>query len=146
MDKLASSRPLEILLVEDSADDIRITRECFRRDKIHNTLRIADDGEIAMLMLRREGEYADLPLPDIVFLDLNMPNKNGYEVLTEIKTDPRLKHIPVVVLTGSKAETDVVKTYDMQADNYITKPVNMEKFIDVISLIDNILISAVVKL
>lgn len=143
MDSLSPSRPLNILLVEDSADDIRIIRECFRRDKINNPLWVAGDGVIAMQMLHREGEYANQPLPDIIFLDLNMPNKNGHETLKEIKEDPELQHIPVIIQTSSNAETDVVKTYNLDADNYVVKPVNLEKFIEVVNQIDHFQISAV---
>lgn len=136
MNQFIPGRPIEILLVEDSVDDIQITRETLRRDKIHNLLRVAEDGEIAMKMLRQNGEYAGLPLPDIIFLDLNMPNKNGHEVLKEIKADPDLQDIPVIILTSSKAETDIVKTYELQADNYVVKPVNLERFLEITSSIE----------
>jgi CheY-like chemotaxis protein len=133
MDQYIPGRPIEILLVEDSADDIQLTHETFRRDKIHNPLHVAQDGEIAMNMLRQKGEYAGMPLPDLILLDLNMPNKNGYEVLKELKADPDLCRIPVVILTSSKAETDIVKTYQLQADNYVVKPVNLEKLLEIAS-------------
>lgn len=144
MNQFTAGRPIEILLVEDSADDIQIARETFRRDKIHNLFRIAEDGEIAMKMLRREGEYAALSLPDIIFLDLNMPNKNGHEVLKELKTDPGLKKIPVIVLTSSTAETDIVKTYELQADNYVVKPVNLDKLLEIAASIEKFHFSIVV--
>lgn len=143
MDQFIPGSPIEILLVEDSAEDIEITRETFRRDKIHARLRLAHDGEVAMQMLRREGEYASLPLPDIIFLDLHMPNKNGHEVLKELKADPDLCCIPVIVLTSSKAETDIVKTYELQADNYVVKPVNLEKLLDIASSIEELHFSIV---
>ena len=137
-----SSRPLYVMLVEDTEADVLIVKECFRKNKINNPLYVADDGVAAMQMLRRENQYADYPLPDLIFLDLNMPNKNGHETLAEIKADSKLKNIPVVILTSSKAETDILKTYDLQADNYIVKPVDREKFLEVISSIDNASICA----
>lgn len=143
MNQFITGRPIEILLVEDSADDIQITREIFRRQKIHNPLRIAEDGEVAMKMLRQKGEYAGTPLPDIIFLDLNMPNKNGHEVLKELKTDPDLSGIPVIVLTSSKAETDILKTYELQADNYVVKPVDLEKLLEITSSIEELHFSIV---
>jgi two-component system response regulator len=143
MSQPAHGRAIEILLVEDSVEDIQITREIFRREKIRNPLRIAEDGEIAMKMLRRKDEYAGTPLPDIIFLDLNMPNKNGHEVLKELKTDPELSGIPVIVLTSSKAETNIVKTYELQADNYIVKPVNLEKLLEITSSIERLHFSIV---
>lgn len=138
MNQFIPGRPIEILLVEDSADDIQIIREIFRREKIHNLLRIAEDGEIAMKMLRQKGEHAGTPLPDIIFLDLHMPNKSGHEVLKELKTDSDLCDIPVIVLTSSKAETDIVKTYELQADNYVVKPVNLEKLLEIASSIEEL--------
>lgn len=143
MNQSLHDRPIEILLVEDSAEDIQITRETFRREKICNPLRIAGDGEIAMKMLRRKDEYAGMPLPDIIFLDLHMPNKNGHEVLKELKTDPELSGIPVIVLTSSKAETDILKTYELQADNYIVKPVDLEKLLEITSSIEELHFSIV---
>jgi len=135
MEQFIPGRPIEILLVEDSVDDIQLARETFRRDKIHNLLRVAEDGEVAMNMLRQKGEFAGIPLPDLILLDLNMPNKNGYEVLKEIKADPDLRHIPVVILTSSRAETNIVKTYELQADNYVVKPVKLEKLLEIASSI-----------
>ncbi|HEX7027003.1 MAG TPA: response regulator [Gammaproteobacteria bacterium] len=137
MDQHIPGRPIEILLVEDSDDDIQLTRETFRRDKIYNQLRIAEDGEIAMNMLRRQDKYENEPLPDLILLDLNMPNMNGYDVLKELKADPDLCRIPVVVLTSSKAETDIVKTYELKADNYVVKPVTLEKLLEIASSIED---------
>lgn len=137
MDQPIHGIPIEILLVEDNEDDVLLTRETFRRDKVYNLLRVAEDGEVAMDMLRQQDKYADGSLPDLILLDLNMPNKNGYDVLKELKADPDLCRIPVVILTSSKAETDIVKTYELQADHYVVKPVTLEKLLDIASSIED---------
>src|SRR6185295_10460754 len=128
--------PIEILLVEDNPGDERLTREALKEGKVYNNLHWVKDGVEAMAFLRREGKYASAPRPDIVLLDLNLPKKDGREVLQEIKTDSDLKRIPVVVLTTSKAEEDVMKTYNLHANCYVTKPVDLEKFIVVVRSID----------
>ena len=129
-------KALEILLVEDNPADVRLTQEAFRDGKIHNTLAVVKDGVEAMEFLRRQGRFKDVPRPDIILLDLNLPRKDGREVLEEIKSDEILKRIPVVVLTTSKAEEDVVRTYNLHANCYVTKPVDLEKFIVVVKSID----------
>lgn len=130
------NRPVEILLVEDNPGDERLTREALKEGKVYNNLHWVKDGVEAMAFLRRQGKYADAPRPDIVLLDLNLPKKDGREVLQEIKTDADLKRIPVVVLTTSKAEEDVLRTYNLHANCYVTKPVDLEKFIVVVKSID----------
>jgi len=128
--------PVEILLVEDNPGDERLTREALREGKVYHNLHWVKDGVEAMAFLRREGKYRDVPRPDIVLLDLNLPKKDGREVLEEIKSDDDLKRIPVVVLTTSKAEEDVLRTYNLHANCYVTKPVDLEKFIVVVRSID----------
>jgi len=128
--------PIEILLVEDNPGDERLTREALREGKGYHNLHWVKDGVEAMAFLRRQGKYADVPRPDIVLLDLNLPKKDGREVLEEIKSDEDLKRIPVVVLTTSKAEEDVLRTYNLHANCYVTKPVDLEKFIVVVRSID----------
>ncbi len=128
--------PVEILLVEDNPGDERLTREALREGKVYHNLHWVKDGVQAMEFLRRQGKYAAVPRPDIVLLDLNLPKKDGREVLEEIKTDEDLKRIPVVVLTTSKAEEDVLRTYNLHANCYVTKPVDLEKFIVVVKSID----------
>jgi len=130
------NRPVEILLVEDNPGDERLTREALKEGKVYSNLHWVKDGVEAMAFLRREGKYAGSPRPDIVLLDLNLPRKDGREVLQEVKTDEDLKRIPVVVLTTSKAEEDVLRTYNLHANCYVTKPVDLEKFIVVVKSID----------
>ena len=128
--------PVEILLVEDNAGDYRLTQEALREGKVYNNLSWARDGVEALEFLKRRGKFADAPRPDIILLDLNLPKKDGREVLAEIKSDEDLRSIPVVVLTTSKAEGDVLRSYDLHANCYVTKPVDLDKFIAVIQLID----------
>jgi CheY-like chemotaxis protein len=130
------NRPVEILLVEDNPGDERLTREALKEGKVYSNLHWVKDGVEAMEFLRREGRYKDVPRPDIILLDLNLPKKDGREVLQDIKNDEALKRIPVVVLTTSKAEEDVLRTYDLHANCYVTKPVDLEKFIVVVKSID----------
>ena len=130
-------RPIEILLVEDNPGDVRLTIEALRDSKVRNNLRVASDGVHAMAYLRREGQYTDVVRPDLVLLDLNLPRKDGREVLAEIKADPELKSLPVVILTTSSAEQDVLKSYELQANCYITKPVDLEQFITVVRSIQD---------
>jgi two-component system, chemotaxis family, response regulator Rcp1 len=133
----ALRRPIEILLVEDNEGDVRLTLEALKEGKVSNNLSIARDGVEALQMLRREGKHAQLARPDLILLDLNLPRKDGREVLAEIKEDGDLRRIPVVVLTTSQAEEDVLRTYDLHANCYITKPVDLEQFLKVVKSIDD---------
>ncbi|MFN3650122.1 MAG: response regulator [Armatimonadota bacterium] len=135
--------PIEILLVEDNPGDVRLTREALRDAKVRNALHVAQDGVEALRFLRREGEHATAPRPDVILLDLNLPKKNGREVLQEIKADPSLKTIPVVVLTTSSAEQDIARTYELHANCYITKPVDLDQFIEVIRSIQDFWLTVV---
>ena len=128
--------PVEILLVEDNPADVRLTQEALKEGTVYNNLHWAKDGVEALEFLHRRGKYAAAPRPDIILLDLNLPKKDGREVLEEIKRDETLKRIPVVVLTTSKAEEDVLRTYNLHANCYVTKPVDLEKFIVVVRSID----------
>ena len=130
-------RPAEILLVEDNPGDARLTKEALKENKVRNNLSVVEDGVEAMAFLRQADEYADAPRPDLVLLDLNLPKKDGREVLAEIKEDQNLKHIPVVVLTTSKAEEDIIKSYNLHANCYITKPVDLNQFITVVKSIED---------
>ena len=136
-------RPIEILLVEDNPGDVRLTIEALKEGKVHNRLSVAKDGVDALAFLRREGPHASAARPDLILLDLNLPRKDGREVLAEIKEDPALRRIPVVVLTTSKAEEDILRTYDLHANCYITKPVDLEQFIAVVRSIDDFWLSVV---
>ena len=128
-------RHIEILLVEDSPADILLTREAFEESRILNTLHVTEDGVQAMDFLRKRGAYASAPRPDLILLDLNLPRKNGREVLAEIKADPDLKKIPIVVLTTSGAEEDVLRAYDLNANCYVVKPVGFDNFMEAIQSI-----------
>ncbi len=130
-------KPIDILLVEDNPGDVRLTREALRDGKVKNNLHVAVDGVDAMAFLHREGQYADAPRPDVILLDLNLPRKNGREVLAEVKSDPALRRIPVVVLTTSKDDEDVHAAYEFHANCYITKPVDLEQFLKVIRSIED---------
>jgi CheY-like chemotaxis protein len=130
-------KPVDILLVEDNPADARLTVEALKDGKLSNTLHIVEDGVEAMAYLRKEGKYAAAVRPDIILLDLNLPRKDGREVLAEIKADENLKRIPVVILTTSKAEQDIVKTYNLHANCYITKPVDLDQFINVVKAIED---------
>lgn len=132
-----NGRPIEILLVEDNPGDIRLTKEAFKEGKLRNHLNVVEDGVEAISFLKKEGQYADAPRPDLILLDLNLPKKDGREVLSEIKVDKNLKRIPVVILTTSKAEEDILKTYNHHANCYITKPVDMDQFINVVKYIED---------
>ena len=135
--------PIEVLLVEDSPGDVRLTREAFKDAKVHINLHVASDGAKAMAFLKRDGEYASAPRPDLILLDLNLPKKDGREVLAEIKEDPALKTIPVVVLTTSSSEADILRSYQLHANCYITKPVGLEGFLTVVKSIDSFWMSVV---
>ena len=130
-------RLVEILLVEDSPGDIRLTQENFRDSKIRNNLWVVNDGEEAMAFLRRHGEYAGAVRPDLIVLDLNLPKMDGREVLAQIKADEELMRIPVVILTISKAEEDILRTYDLHANCYISKPLDLEQFAKVVASIED---------
>lgn len=134
---------IEVLLVEDDPGDVLMTREAFADYKVANTLNVVQDGADAMAFLRREGEHADARRPDLVLLDLNLPRMDGREVLEAIKSDPELASIPVVVLTTSEAEEDVLRSYSLHANAYVTKPVDFERFIDVVRQIDDFFITVV---
>ena len=143
MTDLRCGRLVEILLVEDNPGDVRLTQEVFKEAKIVNHLNVVGDGVGAMAFLRREGGYADVVRPDIVLLDLNLPRKSGREILEEIKGDPELRNIPIVVLTTSRAEQDVLDAYEHHANCYITKPVDLEQFIDIVRSISQFWLSIV---
>jgi chemotaxis family two-component system response regulator Rcp1 len=134
---------MEVLLVEDSPGDVRLTREAFTDAKVHINLHVASNGAEAMAFLTREGKYANVPRPDLILLDLNLPKKNGREVLAEIKDNPGLKSIPVVILTTSASEADILRSYRLHANCYITKPVDLEGFLNVVKSIDNFWLSVV---
>lgn len=129
-------RPIEILLVEDSPGDIRLTQEVLKEGEVHNHLNVVEDGVQALAFLRREAPYTSSPIPDLILLDLNLPRKGGQEVLEAIKEDDHLRRIPVVVLTTSRAEEDVFRAYDLHANCYITKPIDLDQFIQVIKSIE----------
>jgi len=135
--------PIDILLVEDSPSDVRLTREALKEAKVLNTLHVAQDGVAALDFLRREGQYAGSPEPHLILLDLNLPKKDGREVLAEIKQDERLKRIPVVVLTTSRAEEDIVRSYNLHANAYVTKPVDLKQFLKVIRTIEEFWLAVV---
>ena len=136
-------RPAEILLVEDNPGDARLTQEALREGKLRNNLYHVRDGVEAMAFLKREEPFAEAPMPDLIFLDLNLPRKDGREVLSEIRQDRRLELIPVVVLTTSEAEQDIVKSYRLHANCYVTKPVDLEKFLAIIHTIENFWLTVV---
>jgi chemotaxis family two-component system response regulator Rcp1 len=131
------SSGIRILLVEDNPGDVRLTKEALKEAKVRNQLSVVDDGVAAMQYLRREGEHASAERPDLVLLDLNLPKKDGREVLEEIKQDPDLRRIPVVVLTTSRAEQDILRSYDLHANCYVTKPVDLDQFINIVKSIED---------
>ena len=135
-------RVINVLLVEDDPGDVLMTREAFE-EYLHNRLDVVSDGSEAISYLRREGEYADAPRPDLILLDLNLPRRDGREVLAEIKADDSLRHIPVIVLTTSRADEDVLRSYQLHANAYVTKPVDFDRFIDVVRQIDDFFVSVV---
>ena len=132
-----TAQPIEILLVEDNAADVRLTQEALREGKVRNNLTVARDGEEALDVLFRRGAHTSATVPDLVLLDLNLPRKDGREILGTIKAHPVLKRIPVVVLTTSRAEVDILKSYDLHANCYITKPVDLDQFVAVVKSIDD---------
>lgn len=136
-------RPIEVLLVEDDPGDVLMTREAFEENKVANRLTVVSDGASAMAYLRKEGEHADAATPDLVLLDLNLPRMDGREVLAAMKSDPELRRIPVVVLTTSEAEEDVLRSYSLHANAYVTKPVDFQRFIEVVRQIDDFFLTVV---
>ncbi len=132
-----SGRPVEILLVEDNPGDVRLTQEALKDAKVLNNLRVACDGEEALAFLRRQASYAEAARPDLILLDLNLPRKDGFQVLAEIKGDEQLRRIPVVILTTSDAEQDILNTYDLHANCYMTKPVGLEQLATVVKVIED---------
>ena len=134
---------VEILLVEDNPGDVRLTREAWKEARFKNRLHVAEDGVEALAFLRKEGKHAGAVRPHLILLDLNLPRKDGREVLADIKNDPALKHIPVVILTTSKAEQDILKTYDLHANCYITKPLDMDQFLRVVRSIEEFWLATV---
>lgn len=143
MNGKAIGRPVEILLVEDSPGDVRLTKEALKEGKVLNNLNVVGDGVEALAFLRREGPYVNMTRPDLILLDLNLPKKDGREVLEAIKNDPDLKRIPVVILTTSSAEKDVLKSYDLHANCYVTKPVDFEQFITVVKSVEDFWLTVV---
>jgi chemotaxis family two-component system response regulator Rcp1 len=137
MDIPNGARPVDILLVEDNPGDVRLTIEALKEGRVNNRLQVAHDGVEALQILRQEGQYAGAAHPELILLDLNLPKKDGREVLAEIKADPKLRRIPVVVLTTSEADEDVLKSYDLHANCYITKPVDLNRFIAVVKSIED---------
>lgn len=134
---------IDVLLVEDDEGDVLMTREAFEHHKLRNTLHVVSDGVEALEFLRREGAHADAPRPGLILLDLNLPRKDGRQVLEEIKSDETLRAIPVVVLTTSQAEEDILRSYDLHANAYVAKPVDFERFIDIIRQIDDFFVTVV---
>jgi len=139
-----SVHPIDILLVEDNPGDIDLAREALDMGKLHNTLHVVQDGMAAMDFLRKKGKYVTSPRPDLIILDLNLPKKDGRQVLAEIKEDEGLKRIPVVILTTSSAEEDILKTYNLHANCYITKPIDLQQFLRVVQSIEEFWLSIVV--
>ena len=143
MTQFEGERQIEVLLVEDDPGDVMMTREAFQDYKLQNQLHVVSDGAEAMAFLRQEGEYAGRPRPDLVLLDLNLPRMDGRQVLEAIKSDPELASIPVVVLTTSENEDDVLRSYSLHANAYVTKPVDFARFIEVIRQIDDFFVTVV---
>ena len=136
-------KPIEILLVEDNPGDVRLTQEALKENRVSNNLHVTSDGEQALAFLHQENSYAHVPRPDLILLDLNLPKKDGREVLGEIKSDETLRQIPVVVLTTSQAEEDISRAYELHANCYVTKPVDLEKFISVVRSIEDFWVTVV---
>lgn len=144
MENTASIRPIDILLIEDNPGDIDLAREALGMGKLHNALHVVQDGVAAIDFLKKTGKYAASPRPDLIILDLNLPKKDGRQVLAEIKEDEDLKRIPVVILTTSRSEEDILKTYNLHANCYITKPIDMKQFLHVVQSIEEFWLSIVV--
>jgi CheY-like chemotaxis protein len=143
MNQVEANTPIELLLVEDDPGDVVLTREALDGSKLLHNLRTVSNGEEALAYLRGEPPYADEPRPDLVLLDLNLPRVDGHEVLSIVKTDPELRRIPIVVLTTSEAEEDIVRSYDRHANAYVTKPVGFDSFLEVVRQIDEFFVSVV---
>ena len=137
------TKVVDVLLVEDDPGDVLMTREAFEHHRISNQLHVVNDGEEALQFLRQTGEYAGAPRPGLILLDLNLPRRDGLEVLAELKEDPGLRVIPVVILTTSQADEDILRSYALHANAYVSKPVDFERFMDVIRQIDNFFITVV---
>src|SRR5919198_73853 len=137
MHEIATGKPIEILLVEDNPGDVRLTLEALKGGRVRNNLHVVEDGVQAMDFLHRQGNYRAVPRPDLILLDLNLPKKDGREVLGEVKQDPDLKRIPIVILTSSAAEEDILRAYDLSANCYITKPVALDQFLRVLKSIED---------
>jgi CheY-like chemotaxis protein len=137
------SEPIEVLLVEDDPGDVLMTQEAFADYKIANRLTVVTNGEDAIAYMRKQGRFADAPTPDLVLLDLNLPRRNGREVLRDIKSDAMLRRVPVVILTTSEAEEDVLASYDLHANAYVRKPVDFEQFVSAVRAIDDFFITVV---
>lgn len=133
----AEGRAVRILLVEDNPGDVRLTQEALRDAKVRNEMHVAIDGEKALAYLRREGEHKDAKRPDVILLDLNLPRKSGLEVLKEVKADDDMKRIPIVIITSSKAEQDIVRSYNLHANCYVTKPVDLHQFLEVVRAVED---------
>jgi CheY-like chemotaxis protein len=138
-----TNRPIEILLIEDNPGDVRLTKEALRTSKVPHRIRVAEDGIEASAILFQQGQHADAPRPDLIVLDLNLPRKDGRAVLAEVKADPRLKRVPIVILTTSQSEPDILQAYDTHANSYITKPMDYEKFQAAIKAIESFWLSVV---
>jgi CheY-like chemotaxis protein len=132
-----SGRPIEILLVEDNPGDVRLTTEALKENRVRNRVAVVENGDQALELLRRAGSFANAPRPDLILLDLNLPGKDGREVLAEIKSDPDLKRIPVVVLTTSQSEQDITRSYNLHANAYVTKPIDLDQFIHAVQSIED---------
>ena len=137
MHEIATGKPIEILLVEDNPGDVRLTLEALKGGRVRNNIHVVEDGVQAMDFLHRQGNYRAVPRPDLILLDLNLPKKDGREVLGEVKQDPDLKRIPIVILTSSAAEEDILRAYDLSANCYITKPVALDQFLRVLKSIED---------
>lgn len=137
MSEIEFGKPIDILLVEDNPGDARLAKEALTEGKLHNTLNVVEDGVEAMAYLRNEGKYSDKAQPDLILLDLNLPKKDGREVLAEIKEDENLRRIPVVILTISSAEEDIIRSYDLHANCFITKPIDLDQFMKVVKSIED---------
>ena len=143
MHDMSKAEPVDILLVEDNPGDVDLTLEALDEAKVRNSVSVVEDGVEALQFLKREGKYEDAPRPDLILLDLNLPRKDGREVLEEIKADPQLRRIPVVVLTTSEAETDVLDSYEKHAAAYIVKPVSFDQFADIVRSIEGFWLTVV---
>lgn len=138
-----NGQPIEILMVEDNPSDVRLTVEAFKDAKVRNKMHVTVDGEDAMAFLLREGKYSEAPKPDLILLDLNLPKKNGREVLAAIKADPNLKRIPVVILTTSDDEKDIMTAYDLHVNAYVKKPVDLDQFIKIVEAVEDFWLTVV---